>query len=178
MANATATLNANETDGEPVANHGITSRWTTAIQAGGLGTADASGGAVDPDKDCTASTTVKIDCGGRSGTHLLARVKHICSTNGTLTVRAWGRTEASGGWMILPTKDGSTSLTIAVLAAAIITNAVTPDGGGTAVTYSFTDAADLNKAFDRCGCRYVIFSITTALAATGYATASLEVKPL
>lgn len=163
-------IDANATNARGVADHGIESRWVPARLVTGLSTADNSGTVTDPDTHMAAVLCVRLNSQGKAGTHLLARVKHQCTTAGSVTIQAWGSSDPTGPWMILPTKDGSTTLTIATTTLALAT--ITSGG------YAYTDASDLNKAFDRMGCTYVMIAVLTALAATNHASASLEVKAL
>lgn len=171
MATTTAgIINANATDARGVANHGIESQWVPARLATGLSNADNSGTVTDPDSHMADALVVKLNSQGKAGTHLLARVKHQCTTAGSVTIQAWGSTTGSGPWMILPTRSGATSLAIVTttLAAATITS------GG----YGYTDASNIDNAFDRLGCTYVMFAVLSALAATGHVTATLEAKAI
>lgn len=152
-----------------VVPQGLTQRWQTIVDAGGVNVQDAST-VTNPTTQVVNSTSHIFRRNG-IGTHLVLRLKYDdgLSSITDVVVKVFGRSSDSEPWQLLKSRSGNLSV---ALTTVLATDA--EDG-----TYKYTTPDYDLHAWDSLSCNEFIVGIETALAGTGtVSTATIEAKML
>lgn len=141
----------------------LTSRWTTAISAGGPATQDAAS-ITNPTTEITASTRRILKRNRMNGTLVMVRLGYSGTPSTDPIVGVWGRT-GTDAWQRLINKSSGTQSTLATVSASDVT-----DG-----TLKYTSASE-DHTFDCVGCEEILIGVETAFAGSVTADSIIQMK--